>query len=113
MIILSIVWLLAGILITVCAMPLVYNRIPMNSIYGFRLPQTFISDKAWYHLNEVGGMLFSLLGFPLFLSGILGFFLPENLLVIHSMVTGIVILMAIGFSICLFMRYVMRYQSRT
>jgi len=84
----------------------------MNALYGFRVKQTFESDTSWYHLNEVGGMIFTMLGFPLMLSGILGFFLPETMLVTHSTVTVVITLVSVGFAVYLFMRYAIRYQKQ-
>jgi uncharacterized membrane-anchored protein len=112
MITLSITYLLSGLLISLVTLPLIYGKIPMNAIYGFRVKQTFESNTSWYHLNEVGGMIFSMLGFPLMLSGILGFFLPETMLVVHSTVTVAITFLSIGFAVYFFMRYAIRYQKQ-
>ncbi|MGJ8638789.1 MAG: SdpI family protein [Opitutaceae bacterium] len=112
MLTISITYLLSGLLITLATLPLIYGKIPMNAFYGLRVRQSFESNASWRHLNEIGGMLFSMLGFPLILSGILGFFLPENLLVAHSIVTVIVTFLALGFSIYAFMRYAIRYEKQ-
>ncbi|MEM1223483.1 MAG: SdpI family protein [Verrucomicrobiota bacterium] len=112
MITLSITYLLSGLLVSLVTLPLIYGKIPMNALYGFRVKQTFESDTSWYHLNEIGGMIFSMLGFPLMLSGILGFFLPETMVTVHSTVTVVITLLSIGFAVCLFMRYAIRYQKQ-
>jgi len=112
MITLSITYLLSGLLVSLATLPLVYGKIPMNALYGFRVKQTFESNTSWYHLNEVGGMIFTMLGFPLMLSGILGFFLPETMLVTHSTITLVITFLSIGFAVYLFMRYAIRYQQQ-
>ena len=112
MITLSITYLLSGLLISLATLPLVYGKIPMNALYGIRVKQTFESETSWYHLNEVGGMIFTMLGFPLILSGGLGFFLPQTMLVIHSTLTLVITLISSGFAIYLFMRYAIRHQKQ-
>ncbi|MEM7790258.1 MAG: SdpI family protein [Verrucomicrobiota bacterium] len=112
MITLSIIYLLTGILISLAALPLIYGKIPVNGLYGFRVPQTFESSDSWYHLNEVGGMIFTMLGFPLILSGALGFFLSEDLLVVHSTITIVITLLSLGLAIYLFMRYATQYLKQ-
>jgi len=112
MITLSITYLLSGLLISLAMLPLIYGKIPMNALYGFRVKQAFESDTSWYHLNEVGGMIFTMLGFPLMLSGILGFFLPDTMLVAHSTITLVVTFLSVGFAVCLFVRYAMKHQMQ-
>ena len=107
----SLTFLFSGLLLSLATMPLVHGKISMNPIYGFRVPQSFKSESTWYHLNEVGGMIFAMLGFPLILSGILGFFLPESLLMVHSTVTLVTTFLSIAFALYLFMRYAIRHQK--
>ncbi|MEM6822641.1 MAG: SdpI family protein [Verrucomicrobiota bacterium] len=103
---------MSGLLVSLSTLPLIYKKIPMNALYGFRLKQTFESDSSWYHLNEVGGMIFTMLGFPLMLSGILGFFLPETMVVTHSTITLALTFLSTGLAVYLFVRYAMRYQMQ-
>ena len=112
MYILSITFLLSGILVFVACLPIVHSKIPMNKFYGMRTRHTFKSDESWLHLNEVGGMIFAMIGFPLILAGILGFVLPEQLLEIFSTVVLCVSLLSIAAAIYFFTRYSIRYTRK-
>ena len=109
---LSIVLLLSGLLTTAICLPMVYEKVPMNSYFGMRTKHTFRSNESWVHLNEIGGMLFSLLGFPLMLGGSIGFFLSEQYLAMLGTVTAVVALVSIAFAVYLFVRYSGRYTER-
>jgi len=109
--ILAITFLLSGLLVFVACLPIVHGKIPMNKIYGMRTRNTFKSDKAWFHLNEVGGMIFAMIGFPLILAGALGFAVPEHLLNVFSSVVLVVSFLSIGAAIYFFTRYSIRYTK--
>ncbi|MEM6656274.1 MAG: SdpI family protein [Planctomycetota bacterium] len=103
--------LLSGsILIAVC-LPLVFNVVPRNALYGMRIKQAFESDVSWRHLNEVGGMLFAMTGFPLILGGGLGFFLGDEHVALVGAATSAVTLAAVGMAVCLFLRYARGYEQ--
>jgi len=103
---------LSGALITCICLPMIYGKLPMNSLYGMRTRHTFQSDEAWLHLNEIGGMLFSLLGFPLMLGGTMGFFLTDEYVALVGIATSIIAFASIGFAVYLFVRYSGRYTAR-
>ena len=56
-----------GVLVVLISIPLVLHMIPMNRLYGIRVREAFQSDRNWYRLNFIGGLL--LLAFGLFLIG--------------------------------------------
>ena len=111
MLLLAIIFLMSGLLIIGICLPLVYNKLPMNAWYGMRTKDTFQSQESWTHLNEVGGMLFSTLGFPLILAGGLAFFLKDDQVELIGMATTIVFLVSCGFICYLFVRYSSRYTK--
>ncbi|MDI6796814.1 MAG: SdpI family protein [Desulfatibacillaceae bacterium] len=52
-------WLLrpttaSGILLIAVSIPLVFNKIPPNHFYGFRLKKAFESEQNWYAINHYG-----------------------------------------------------------
>jgi len=108
---LAITFLLSGILLFVACFPIIHGKIPMNKIYGMRTKSTFRSDEAWFHLNEVGGMIFAMIGFPLILAGAMGFVIPEHLLDLFSSMVLIVTFLSIAAAIYFFMRYSNRYTK--
>lgn len=109
--ILAITFLLSGILVFVACLPIIHGKIPMNKIYGMRTKSAFRSDEAWFHLNEVGGMIFAMIGFPLILAGAMGFALPQHLLGLFSSVVLGVSFLSIAAAIYFFMRYSIRYTK--
>jgi uncharacterized membrane protein len=60
-----------GLLLTAFSLPLVLRRIPMNPVYGIRVPEAFTSDARWYDINAFGGRLFLVYGLLLAALGFL------------------------------------------
>ena len=112
MILLAVTLILSGLIITGICLPMIYCKVPMNAMYGMRTRHTFQSAEAWTHLNEVGGMLFSLLGFPMILGGTVGLFLTDEYVALIGTCTAIVALVSVAFATYLFVRYSIRYTSR-
>lgn len=72
-------------LIAGLSIPLILRKIPMNSYYGVRFPQSYKSDDAWYAINEYGGKALLLASIPIFLVGLYGLFhQPEHYSLIGS-----------------------------
>lgn len=113
MLIVAITLIFSGALVTAICLPMVYERIPPNAVYGMRTKHTFRSNEAWYHLNEVGGMVFSMLGFPLMLGGSVGLFLTDKHVALIGTTTAVAALVSMVFAVFLFMRYSIRYTART
>jgi hypothetical protein len=59
-----------GLLTTAFAIPLVLRKVPMNRIYGVRVPKAFKSEDNWYDINAYGGRLFLAYGLLLTFFGI-------------------------------------------
>ncbi len=58
------------------SIPLVMGKIPMNPIYGVRFKKSFESEENWYKINKYGGKQLIIWSIPLFMTGVLTFFLP-------------------------------------
>lgn len=43
-----------GLVILLMALPPLFRMIPMNGLYGFRVPKAFESEEAWYRINQEG-----------------------------------------------------------
>ncbi|HPQ45546.1 MAG TPA: SdpI family protein [Syntrophales bacterium] len=63
-------------LIVGVSIPLVMRKIPMNHIYGVRFKKSYESEDNWYKINNYGGKQLIIWSVPLFIIGILTFFLP-------------------------------------
>ncbi len=109
---LAITFLFSGITLYLACLPLIFRKIPMNKLYGMRTKHSFRSDEAWYHLNQIGGIIFSMLAFPLILAGIIGFVLPEHLLPYFSLTVLAVTFLSIGTALFLFMKYATDYTKK-
>lgn len=58
--------LLMHILIILASAPLYLKKIPMNALYGIRIPVAMVSEHNWYLVNSYGGklmMIWGLVGF--------------------------------------------------
>jgi hypothetical protein len=55
---------------TALAIPLVLRVVPMNGIYGIRVPKAFKSEGNWYDINAYGGKLLLVYGLLLTVFGI-------------------------------------------
>ena len=45
-----------GIVFVLLGLPLKYEKVPPNWIYGFRTPKTLSSKEIWYPINRVAGI---------------------------------------------------------
>lgn len=61
-----------GAAATLLALPLVLRKVPMNRLYGIRVPQAFVSDRNWYAINAYGGRWLLAMGLLLIGVGIFG-----------------------------------------
>jgi tRNA A-37 threonylcarbamoyl transferase component Bud32 len=69
----------AGILLSGLSLPLWLRLVPMNSLYGVRLPSTFVSEARWYEVNAVFGRHLFCWSFCVITAGIAGFYqLPRH-----------------------------------
>jgi hypothetical protein len=46
-----------GLLYAVLCIPLIFKMVPQNRFYGIRVRKAFVSDRNWYALNFLGGIL--------------------------------------------------------
>lgn len=77
----------AIIIMAVC-IPLLLKKMPMNSMYGFRLSKSFRSNENWYAINSYGAKHLIIWSSLLGVLGIVCFFLPP-------MESGVMMLLAI------------------
>jgi hypothetical protein len=69
----AIVTLLSGVLIFILCLPLICRKIPMNSVYGIRIPAAFESEQRWYDINAYGGRRLAAWSWLVMVAGIAGF----------------------------------------
>jgi uncharacterized membrane protein len=56
--------LIVPLILIALSMPLIYQIVPRNRLYGYRTPYTLSSDQVWYRANRICGI-------ALFMAGIL------------------------------------------
>jgi tRNA A-37 threonylcarbamoyl transferase component Bud32 len=77
--VLSVLIAAAGIMLFILAVPLWVRLIPMNPLYGVRLPSTFISNQRWYDVNAYFGKHAFYWSLMLMLAGVVGLYqLPRH-----------------------------------
>jgi len=65
-----------GFVFILIGLPLAFRKVPMNSLYGFRIPKAFTSNTLWYEINCYGGRQLVRWSIFLILIGILYFIFP-------------------------------------
>lgn len=78
MLINPIIFLLIGLLIFILSLPLIYRKIPMNSLYGFRIKAAFESEQRWYDINAYAGRQMAIWSLLIIIVGVIGFFVPNE-----------------------------------
>jgi uncharacterized membrane protein len=48
--------LIVPLMLIALSMPLIYQIVPRNRLYGFRTRYTLSSDQVWYRANKIGGI---------------------------------------------------------
>ena len=41
-----------GIILALLALPLYFEKVPPNGLYGFRIPKTIANPRVWYAVNK-------------------------------------------------------------
>lgn len=59
-----------AVLYIALAIPLLRRRVKMNYFYGVRFKNSFVSDEAWYDINEYGARLMIYWSIPIIIAGI-------------------------------------------
>lgn len=68
----------SGVLFILLSIPLVAKKVPMNSLYGFRISKAFESEGNWYKVNRYGGRQLIRWSILLIVIGILHFIFPAT-----------------------------------
>jgi hypothetical protein len=68
----------SGALFILLSIPLVAKKVPMNSLYGFRISKAFESEENWYEVNRYGGRQLIRWSILLIVIGILHFIFPTT-----------------------------------
>ena len=59
---LTLLFAFIGTLFIVIGLPLAFEKIGPNSVYGFRTAKTMSDPRVWYSVNRIGGIDFCISG---------------------------------------------------
>ena len=89
---LLVLFVAAGLLLTVLSIPMVFRKVPPNPLYGFRVKATLENEDVWYAANEYAGKRLFWVGIGTVVSACVLFLMPiTNVGVYASAVGGIVL----------------------
>jgi hypothetical protein len=108
MIIVALSILSAGLVIFFVCLPLIYRKVPMNDVYGFRIPAAFESKQRWYDINAYGGRKMAGWSWLITASGIAGFFVPMKYFLTYTTGSTAATLLAVGIPIFQTCRWIRR-----
>ena len=68
-----------GLLFIALSIPLIQERVPPNSFYGFRTAKSFSDSKIWYEINRLSGIDLLIAGALISLGSVAMLFLGRGL----------------------------------
>lgn len=69
-------FILVGLVILVLCVPLILRKVPMNALYGARIPASFASEENWYAINAYAGRQLAKGSILVVVTGLIGLFVP-------------------------------------
>jgi len=63
-------FVIVGLILALCATPLIMNKIRPNHFYGIRIAKAFRSKELWYQINHTGGKILAVYGIIMSVMGI-------------------------------------------
>lgn len=79
MILLLTLFFLVGLIEVILGIPLLFEKIKPNWIYGFRTPKTMSDKKIWYDANKYSGRDLIIIGFIVVVGTLFLFLLRDGL----------------------------------
>jgi len=86
------IFLIAGFLEIILAIPLVKEKVKRNWIYGFRTPKTLSSDEIWYKANKHTGKDLIVAGLVLVIGSLFLLILSPYLTVVDITWIGLILI---------------------
>ena len=73
---LLLLYVISGIVLVGLALPLLWEKVPPNPVYGFRLPATMNDPKVWYATNKFGAKRLMVTGISTVVAAAIFYFIP-------------------------------------
>lgn len=84
MAVVAVILFLAGLLIFGICQPLIRRKVPMNGLYGIRIPAAFESEERWYEINAYGGRQMAAWSWLITGAGAAGFLVPAAFQMVYA-----------------------------
>jgi hypothetical protein len=104
---LLILFLICGLVLIGLAIPLLFNKIPPNPFYGFRIGPAFDSPEIWYAVNHYAARWLIGSGLSLILSAGALYFVPGISLDFYSLSCLVVFGVVFGYGMVKSYRYML------
>jgi phosphatidylglycerophosphate synthase len=111
-VVLLVVFVSAGLLLTVLSIPMVFRKIPPNYWYGFRVRATLESEEVWYPANEYAGKRLFWVGIAAVASAFAGFLLPVLTVGVYASLVGVVVVVGLVVTLAQCFLYLRRLSPR-
>ena len=73
---LAILYLVSGALLILLALPLLFEKVPPNAFYGFRVAKTLDYPQIWYAVNKYAARRLVAAGASLLFAALIFYFIP-------------------------------------
>jgi uncharacterized membrane protein len=113
MLTLLILYLIAGSLLIALSAPLLLQKIPPNSLYGFRLAPVFDSEEIWYATNKYAAKWLMTAGATILVAAIVLFFVPGITSDQYALTCLAAVVAVLGPGLFLSLRYARRIAARS
>jgi len=87
--------IIAGLILFFVGLPLVNRKVPMNKLYGYRVPQAYKSEKHWYEINAYAGRQLCIWSAVIILAGAAGFMVPREHLLKYDRVSVLLVVVPV------------------
>ncbi len=88
----TIAYIIVGILQMLVGVPLIFEKIKPNSLYGFRLPKTMSNEEIWYKANKYVGRDFVVAGGIVMISSLIFLIFKSSFSLVETAFIGASIL---------------------
>ena len=90
----ALIFIASGLVIFLASLPLVYRKVPMNALYGVRIPRSMECEQRWYDINAYGGRQLARWSWLIIATGAAGFLIPQEHLLPYTLAGTAAILIA-------------------
>lgn len=113
MVTLLILYLFCGTLLIALALPLLYDKVKPNGLYGFRVATTLENPKLWFAVNRHFAKRLLVVGVAVILAALGLYFVPSITLDQYAIGVLIVLALTFGTGLLQSIRFMNRLKEET